>query len=225
MRALAILFALAAAAPAYAQQVDQTCVSRCTAQNYQYAFCVDKCSYGTPATPPVPAPIPRSNNASQVYGTIARGVQPIDLTGTIIAAENLRRQREALELQRQQIELQRQQIEAQTQQAAAQNKAAPQAQPGGGPEFSSRDQEIFRRWLSSAAQRRHLYPDFESVVFSDDLMVSMSMIELMADSPFAADIAYYLGVNKSESLRIAQLPLMDQAEAIKKIESDLAAKD
>ena len=50
------------------------------------------------------------------------------------------------------------------------------------------------------------------------------MIELLAESEYAADMTYYLGTNKAEAARIARLPFLDQAVAIKEIEKQVKAK-
>jgi len=79
------------------------------------------------------------------------------------------------------------------------------------------------QWLKSAQPRMHLFPDFQQVVFSQDLAISDDMIEIMAPSPFAADIAYYLGTHKIEAMAIKTMSLADASQAISGIESRLLA--
>ena len=76
-------------------------------------------------------------------------------------------------------------------------------------------------WFRAAQPRMHLYPDFQQVVFSQDLAISDDMIKMMASSPLAADIAYYLGTNKMESVAIKSMPFLDAARAISDIEKRL----
>lgn len=76
-------------------------------------------------------------------------------------------------------------------------------------------------WLASANQRRHLFPDFDKVVFAPDVRITDEMVMLMSSSPYAADIAYYLATHKAESLAISRLPLLDAARAIDGIERQI----
>jgi hypothetical protein len=45
-----------------------------------------------------------------------------------------------------------------------------------------------------------------------------AVIALMASSPYAADIAYYLGIHKQEAHSTAAMSMLDHAGAIKEIE-------
>ena len=74
-------------------------------------------------------------------------------------------------------------------------------------------------WLANAEKRRHLFRDFDKVVFAPDVKISEEMVMFMSSSPYAADIAYYLGTHKAESLAISRMPLLDAARAIDVIES------
>jgi hypothetical protein len=66
-----------------------------------------------------------------------------------------------------------------------------------------------------------LYKDFEKVVFASDVSITLDMIRLMTPSTFAADIAYYLGTNKLESLAISKMTLVEAARSIDRIETQL----
>lgn len=76
-----------------------------------------------------------------------------------------------------------------------------------------------QKWLEKAKPRMGLYPDFAKVVFEGDVAITPAMVMLMSASNYAADIAYYLGTHKAESLAIAQLPLLEAARAIDAIEA------
>lgn len=65
------------------------------------------------------------------------------------------------------------------------------------------------------------YPDFEAVAFNSTIPISASMAEVMQDSEKGVDIAYYLGKNREEAARIAQLPPLQAARAIGLIEAKL----
>lgn len=74
-------------------------------------------------------------------------------------------------------------------------------------------------WVTAANQRSHLFKDFAKVVFAPDVRITDEMVMLMSGSPYAADIAYYLGTHKAEAMAISRLPLLDAARAIDAIES------
>ena len=76
-----------------------------------------------------------------------------------------------------------------------------------------------KEWLQAASPRLHLFPDFEKVVFTQDLSITDDMIYLMAKSPLAADIAYYFGTHRIEALAISQMAYQDAARSVEQIES------
>lgn len=75
-----------------------------------------------------------------------------------------------------------------------------------------------QQWLKSAQPRMHLFSNFEQVVFAQDVSISDDMIKLMASSPFAADIAYYLGSHKMEATAIKSMTMLEAARSISDIE-------
>ena len=82
---------------------------------------------------------------------------------------------------------------------------------------------VFDEWLKAAAPRMGLYPDFEKVVFSGEVAITNDMVRLMTNSLLAADIAYYLGMHKYESMAISKMNLSQAASAIAQIETRLKA--
>jgi len=73
-------------------------------------------------------------------------------------------------------------------------------------------------WQAAVAPRKGRYSDFDAVVLAPDVHITFDMIELMSKSPFAADIACYLGKNKGEADKIAGMKYLDAAGAIGAIE-------
>ncbi len=59
--------------------------------------------------------------------------------------------------------------------------------------------------IKTVEQARERYSDYDTVV-TRDLPVSVPMADAMLESPHGPDIAYYLGKNRDESRRIANLP-------------------
>ncbi len=57
--------------------------------------------------------------------------------------------------------------------------------------------------------------------FAADVAITTDMIRLMTPSSFAADVAYYLGTNKLESLAISKMSLVEAARSIDRIETQL----
>lgn len=68
-----------------------------------------------------------------------------------------------------------------------------------------------------------MYPDFDKVVLHGNAPVTPSMLGLMSESPYAADIAYYLGQHPEQSGAIARMPPEQVRSAIKQIEAAAAA--
>jgi hypothetical protein len=84
---------------------------------------------------------------------------------------------------------------------------------------------VLQQWRRAAAPRRERYPDFDAVALAPDVPVSLDMVRLMAYSPYAADIAYYLGKHRDEAERIAAMGFLDAAAAIQRIERKVAAPE
>jgi hypothetical protein len=126
----------------------------------------------------------------------------------------------ALRMQNEQAEAQRRFNEEQTRaQERQRQQQAEQSQ--GQSQSANQPNPIFDEWLKAAAPRMGLYKDFEKVVFAGDVSITPDMIRLMTPSTFAADIAYYLGTNKLESLAISKMTLVEAARSIDRIETQL----
>jgi hypothetical protein len=72
---------------------------------------------------------------------------------------------------------------------------------------------VIDEWPKAAATRMAFFPDFEKVVFTNDVPITAGMIRLMTPSPLAADIAYNHGTNKLESLIVSKITLVVAARA------------
>ena len=77
--------------------------------------------------------------------------------------------------------------------------------------------------MEAIKSRKAMYPDFDKVVLHGNAPVTPSMLRLMSESPYAADIAYYLGQHPEQSGAIARMPPEQARSAIKQIESAAAA--
>jgi len=177
----------------------------------------------------MPPPVYRPNPA--LTGAISQGITPIGqgLAGTMMQIEAMRMQREQLRLQQEQVVAQRRLMEEQTRTQQLENQRREgeirnASSAGEGPTYSPSDRATFEKWQKVAAPRMGRYPDFAEIAFAPDLVCSVQMIEIMANSPYAADIAYYLGNNKAKSLEIAQMSYFEQAAAIQQIEKKVAAQ-
>lgn len=85
-------------------------------------------------------------------------------------------------------------------------------------EIAQKRAETFRAQVESAKDRM---PDFDQV-FTSDLPITQVGADLIAESERGAEIAYYLGKNRSEAARIATLPPHLQGAEIARIEAKLA---
>lgn len=72
-------------------------------------------------------------------------------------------------------------------------------------------------------EARNKYDDFEQVAYNPKIPITDTMADAIRSSDVGPDIAYHLGMTPSEAKRIAQLPPIQQAREIGKIEAKLAA--
>ena len=157
-------------------------------------------------------------HAQTLNPQISRGatfsVPQIDYQG-MAAIQNAQTQANQAAMQRRLIEEQTRALQLENNQREA---AARNSQSSGVPQEMP---PYMQQWLKSAQPRMHLFSDFEQVVFSPDVAISDDMIKLMAGSPFAADIAYYLGSHKMEAAAIKSMAMLDAARSISDIEKRL----
>ncbi len=156
------------------------------------------------------------NSQAQVNPMIPLMVQPLRLPDPLQQAQQMEQIR-AMQLQNQQMEeqIRARQYQSQKEENARRQQSQQSSQPL---------DPVVEEWLKSAAPRMSNYPDFEKVVFAPDVSINIDMIRLMTPSPFAADIAYYLGTNKVESLAISKMNLADASKAIDRIEKKFKTK-
>lgn len=151
-------------------------------------------------------PIPMQFQGLQLANPLQMMQQAEQIRAIQLQNEQAAFQLRQMEEQRRAQERQRQQ---QIEERQRQSQSANQPDP------------VIDEWLKAAAPRMGLYQDFEKVVFAADVSITTDMIRLMTPSPLAADIAYYLGSNKIESLAISKMTLVQAARAIDQIESRL----
>ena len=80
------------------------------------------------------------------------------------------------------------------------------------------DSTAAKQFMTAIQSRKGRWADFDQIVFKSNVAYSEDMLALMAQSPFAADIAYYLGTHPHESALYAGMPLEQSQPAIKAIE-------
>ncbi len=76
-------------------------------------------------------------------------------------------------------------------------------------------------WREGIAAKRERMPDFEAVAMSEAVPYSHVMLDLVKDSPHGHEVAYFLGKNVAEAARIAELPPLQAAVEIGKLEARL----
>ncbi len=123
----------------------------------------------------------------------------------------------AMRIQNEQAQAQQRQMQQQARAEERQRIEARERQP----QTVNQPDPVIDEWLKAASTRMGLFPDFEKVVFASDVPITTDMIRLMTPSPLAADIAYYLGTNKLESLAISKMTLVEAARSIDRIEARL----
>jgi hypothetical protein len=80
-------------------------------------------------------------------------------------------------------------------------------------------------FLEAIKPRKHLFADFDQVVIHGKAPATPGMLALMAQSPYAADIAYFLGSHPEQSGAIAQMQPEEARVAMKQIEASAAASN
>ena len=76
--------------------------------------------------------------------------------------------------------------------------------------FQAKLQRGFEKW-----------PDFEDIALAQTVPITPLIKDIMADSDIPEDIAYYLGKNRSEAVRISHLTPLAATREIARIESQL----
>jgi antitoxin component of MazEF toxin-antitoxin module len=162
-------------------------------------------------------------NPSQTAQTI-QAMQQIQL---------MKAQQAQIELQNQQIAMENQRQREATDRAAADSAAGRATAPMQadsaadvhalpGPNQAER-QARGEKFMRAIQYRRYRWADFDKVVFNTDWPVSPDMVALMAESPYAADMAYYLAKHPNESADIARMPLPRAGAAMREVEARLVS--
>ncbi len=79
------------------------------------------------------------------------------------------------------------------------------------------------KFMEAIKHRKHRFADFDQVVIHSKTPVTPEMLALMAESPYAADIAYYLGKHPEQSGAIAQMPPAEAGSAVRQLEATILA--
>jgi hypothetical protein len=171
---------------------------------------------------------------------------PIGNTGNVPnpaqAAQTIQamQQIQLMKAQQRQIELQNEQIAAENQRqreaasratddstagratAPVQADSAADVHASPGPDQAER-QVRGEKFMRAIQYRRYRWADFDKAVFNTDWPVSPDMVSLMAESPYAADLAYYLAKHPNESAAIAQMRLPQAGAAMREVEARLVS--
>lgn len=140
------------------------------------------------------------NPVSSVYAQ--QGLKPFNLGDVMQQAAQTRAI--MLENQRRELQIQQQQLQLEFTQQQQQEQHPP---PTASAPQSSLANETMSRFQNAIKFRRYRYEDFDRVVFGNDLQISFDMVALMAESPYAADIAYYLGKHPDKSAAVSRMAL------------------
>ena len=95
----------------------------------------------------------------------------------------------------------------------------------GGPGQPLPPQVQIKNFMDAIKPRRQRFADFDKVVLQSNTPLTQSMLAVITASPYAADMAYYLGKHRDEAGAIAQLPPPEGGEAMKQIEGSMAVRD
>ncbi len=84
--------------------------------------------------------------------------------------------------------------------------------------------EIDSTYEDRAEDARAKYDDFDQIVRNPNLRITNEMAETIKSSDIGPDLAYHLGMNPKEALRIASLSPLQQAREIGKLEVKLSTE-
>ena len=82
----------------------------------------------------------------------------------------------------------------------------------------NRDQEIVQQFNEAVKYRKYRFDDFDAVIHNDDVPFNIDIIGIISESPYAADIAYFLSKNIPLTRHISRLELPKAAAALMAIE-------
>lgn len=80
-----------------------------------------------------------------------------------------------------------------------------------------------KQWTEQVVEARMKYADFDAVALDDTVPITDQMAEIIRTSDAATDLAYHLGKNRAEAMRIAQMHPLAAARELGRIEAGLTA--
>jgi len=88
---------------------------------------------------------------------------------------------------------------------------------------AERDAAIRAGWQEQVEAAKATYKDFEAVAYNNEVPITAAMGEVIMSSDVGAELAYYLGSNRSESARIAAMSPLAAAKELGRIEANISA--
>jgi hypothetical protein len=86
-------------------------------------------------------------------------------------------------------------------------------------------EEIEQELTEIAERGRDKHTDYDALVFSNDLVLTQTMLETVLLSDVAEDVLYYLGQNPDKSAELGEMSALKAAKEIGKIEVELRSKE
>ncbi len=86
-----------------------------------------------------------------------------------------------------------------------------------------RSREIEANWMDAQAEARTRLQNFDQVISNPNAVITDEMASVIKASDAGADLAYHLGANPSESMRIASLSAFDQVYELGRLSASLTA--
>lgn len=110
------------------------------------------------------------------------------------------------------------------QHAAGEANSAAERERQQAEQFELAERQIAQQqWTEQLVEARMKYADFDAVALAPDVPITEGIADIIRSSDAAADLAYYLGQNRAEAMRIAQMPPMSAARELGRIEASLTA--
>src|SRR5258708_21264762 len=142
-----------------------------------------------------------------------------------VGPTNPDRQNQELETRQQIRLLDEQRLVEEQRQRDLKSQDAQQANGGAAARDPAMVEAQVAKFMEAIKHRRHRFADFDQVVLHSLTPVTPEMLALMAESPYAADIAYYLGKHPEQSGAIALMQPAEAGLAVRQLAATIAAEN
>lgn len=198
-----VLFLLAAMPTSGISATDPACMQRCQNSGSSREYCESVCTYKSQVEAAT------ENSGYKIY-------VDTDIYGPVKRAQEYKLSQERAQLESERIALERMRIAAEREKLQARGTETTSANVYRTPVgvstnalwrsyLSLTPNHSYNEWLNNALPRAGNYERFFETVLDESNVLSEAALARMKDSKYAADIAYYLSINKAEAITVAKM--------------------